>query len=108
MNLTTFVYDSTNYFGHGGPLIVKAVTQNNYSKLEDYMNANKLKINGGKSHLMVKTKGDRVARGEKSGDNPECGGQDHKGVGAAETSGKNDPPDWILETVHKGWEKGQL
>jgi hypothetical protein len=61
--MATFVDDSTNYFGHKDPNVVKEVTQRNYDTIEDYMHANKLKINGDKSHLLVLTKGDGMAGG---------------------------------------------
>ena len=63
-DMTTFVDDSTNYFGHENPQVVKNVTQNNYDAINEYMNSNKLKINGDKSHLIVMTRGDRVGGGE--------------------------------------------
>ena len=59
-DMTTFVDDSTNYYAHEDPKVVKERTQINYNKIKDYMNSNKLKINGDKSHLMVLTRGDRV------------------------------------------------
>ena len=62
-DMTTFVDDSTSYYGHTDPMKVKEVTQRNYNATEEYMNANKLKINGEKSHLIVLTKGDNVAGG---------------------------------------------
>ena len=61
--MTTFVDDSTNYFGHRDPKVVQMVTQKNYQSIEEYMNSNKLKINGDKSHLVVMTKGDGVGGG---------------------------------------------
>ena len=61
--MTTFVDDSTSYYGHKDPQVVKEVTQRNYTATEEYMNCNKLKINGDKSHLLVLTKGDSVAGG---------------------------------------------
>ena len=62
-DMVTFVDDSTNYFGHKDPQIVKAVTQRNYDTIENYMNANLLKINGDKTHLLILTKGDGTAGG---------------------------------------------
>ena len=62
-DMATFVDDSTSYFGHADPLVVKEVTQRNYNATENYMHSNKLKINGEKSHLLVLTKGDSVAGG---------------------------------------------
>ena len=62
-DMTTFVDDSTSYFGHKNALKVKEVTQRNYDLIEDYMNSNLLKINGDKSHLIVLTKGNGVAGG---------------------------------------------
>ena len=62
-DMTTFVDDSTSYFGHTNPLKVKEVTQKNYDLIEDYMNSNLLKINGDNSHLIVLTKGNGVAGG---------------------------------------------
>ena len=62
-DMTTFVDDSTSYFGHKDPQVVKDVTQQNFNATEEYMNCNKLKINGDKSHLLVLTKGDSVAGG---------------------------------------------
>ena len=61
--MTTFVDDSSSYYGHKDPQVVKEVTQRNYTATEEYMNCNKLKINGDKSHLLVLTKGDSVAGG---------------------------------------------
>ena len=62
-DMTTFVDDSTSDYGHRDPSVVKEVTQRNYNATEEYMNSNKLKINGDKSHLVVLTKGDSVAGG---------------------------------------------
>ena len=56
--MTTFVDDSTNYYGNKDPELVQRITQKNYNAIEDYMTSNKLKINGDKSHLLVLTKGD--------------------------------------------------
>ena len=56
--MTTFVDDSTNYYSHTDPLVVRNVTQRNYEAIREYMNSNKLKINGDKSHLVVMTRGD--------------------------------------------------
>jgi hypothetical protein len=61
--MTTFVDDSTSYYGHMDPLMVKEVTQKNYEATETYMHSNKLKINGDKSYLIVLTKGYSVAGG---------------------------------------------
>ena len=63
-DMTTFVDDSTNYFGHKDPHVVRDVTQKNYNSINNYMNSNKLKINGDKSHLIIMTRGDRVGGGE--------------------------------------------
>ena len=62
-DMTTFVDDSTSFYGHADPMVVKEVTQRNYIATENYMHANKLNINGDKSHLLVLTKGDSVAAG---------------------------------------------
>jgi hypothetical protein len=62
-DMTTFVDDSTNYYGHRDPEVVKQVTQRNYDKIENYMHTNRLKINGDKSHLLVLTKGDGMGGG---------------------------------------------
>ena len=45
-DMTTFVDDSTNYYSHTDPLVVRNVTQRNYEAIREYMNSNKLKING--------------------------------------------------------------
>ena len=62
-NMTTFVDDSTSYFGHKDPIIVKNITQKNYEATELYMHRNNLKINGDKTHMIVMTKGDSVGGG---------------------------------------------
>jgi hypothetical protein len=69
--MTTFVDDSTSYYGHIDPKVVKDVTQRNYKATEEFMNCNKLKINGDKSHLLVLTKGDGVAGGKAAAERRE-------------------------------------
>ena len=56
--MTTFVDDSKNYYSYTDPLVVRNVTQRKYEAIREYMNSNKLKINGDKSHLVVMTRGD--------------------------------------------------
>ena len=83
-DMTTFVDDSANYYGHEDPQIVKEVTQRNYNHIEDYMHSSRLKINGDKSHLVVMTKGDSVAGGVAATDRRavltlEAGGKEIRG-----------------------------
>ena len=55
-DMSTFVDDATSYYGHKDTDIVTRVTEKNYIAIEQYMNANKLKINGIKTHLLVLSK----------------------------------------------------
>jgi hypothetical protein len=52
-DLVTFVDDATSYFAHEDPAEVTRVTQKNMDAIEEYMHANKLKVNGDKTHLLV-------------------------------------------------------
>ena len=78
--MTTFVNDSTNYFGHEDPNVVKIVTQRNYETISDYMNSNNLKINGDKSYLVVMTRGDGIGGGTAAAE--------RRGVVTLEAGGK--------------------
>ena len=55
-DMVTFVDDATCYFGHSDPAEVTRVINKNFSKIENYMHANKLKINSDKTHLLVMAK----------------------------------------------------
>jgi hypothetical protein len=52
-DMVTFVDDSTSYFGHKDASEVTRVTSKNIAAIEQYMHANKLKINPDKTHLLV-------------------------------------------------------
>ena len=54
--MVTFVDDATSYFGHQDPAEVTRVTNKNFTAIESYMHANKLKVNSDKTHLLVVTK----------------------------------------------------
>ena len=55
-DMVTFVDDATCYFGHSDPAEVTRVINKNFSEIENYMHANKLKINSDKTHLLVMAK----------------------------------------------------
>ena len=55
-DMVTFVDDSTSYFGHKDTNEVTRVTNKNFAAVETFMNANKLKVNSAKTHLLVMTK----------------------------------------------------
>ena len=52
-DMVTFVDDATSYYAHHDPAEVTRVTQRNFEAIELYMNANQLKINSDKTHLLV-------------------------------------------------------
>ena len=51
--MVTFVDDSRVYFSHSQPELVSQTLSNHYTKIENYMNANKLAVNSDKTHLLV-------------------------------------------------------
>ena len=51
--MVTFVDDATTYYGHRAPAKVTQVINKNFTAIEAYMNANKLNVNSGKTHLLV-------------------------------------------------------
>ena len=55
-DMVTFVDDATAYFGHHDTAEVTRVTNKNFTAIEQYMHANKLKINSNKTHLLVISK----------------------------------------------------
>ena len=55
-DMVTFVDDATFYFGHEDTAEVTRVINKNFAAIELYMNANKLKVNNDKTHLLVVTK----------------------------------------------------
>ena len=52
-DMVTFVDDSTSYYAHHDPAEVTRITNKNFEAIEVYMNANQLKINSDKTHLLV-------------------------------------------------------
>ena len=54
-DMVTFVDDATSSYGHKDPAILTEVIQKNFTAIKTYMNANKLKVNGDKTHLLVMT-----------------------------------------------------
>ena len=55
-DMVTFVDNATCYFGHRDPAEVTRVINKNFTAIENYMHANKLKINSDKTHLLVMAK----------------------------------------------------
>ena len=55
-NMVTFVDDATSYFAAEDPKQVTEVINKNFQAIENYMHANKLKINSDKTHIIVITK----------------------------------------------------
>ena len=54
--MVTFVDDATSYYGHKDIGEVNRVINKNFMAIEEYMHANKLKINQEKTHLLVVSK----------------------------------------------------
>ena len=52
-NMVTFVDDATTYYAHHDSEEINRVIHKNFEAIELYMNANQLKINGDKTHLLV-------------------------------------------------------
>ena len=55
-DMVTFVDDATSYYGHKDIGEVNRVINKNFMAIEEYMHANKLKINQEKTHLLVVSK----------------------------------------------------
>ena len=52
-DMVTFVDDATSYYGHQDAAEVTRVINKNFKAIEDYMNANQLKVNSDKTHLLI-------------------------------------------------------
>ena len=52
-DMVTFVDDATSYYGHQDSVEVTRVINKNFKAIKVYMNANQLKINSDKTHLLV-------------------------------------------------------
>ena len=52
-DMVTFVDDATSYYGHHDSEEVTRVINKNFKAIEVYMNANQLKVNSDKTHLLV-------------------------------------------------------
>ena len=52
-SMVNFVDDGTVYFTDKDPEVISQKLSDHYSRIEDYMNSNKLVINSDKTHLIV-------------------------------------------------------